>query len=1121
MKKIVDGNKACADVAYLFSEIASIYPITPSSPMAQEVDVISHTDTKNIFNDSVRVIEMQSEAGAAGTMHGALLAGSLASTFTASQGLLLMIPNMYKMAGECLPAVIHVAARTLATHALSIFGDHSDVYATRSTGFCMLASTNVQDAHNLAAVAHLSAIKGSLPFLHFFDGFRTSHEVVKIEEMEREDLLPLVDFKKVNEFKKRMLNVDSGIQKGMAENEDIYFQSVEARNELYDKMPDIVDFYMGKINEITGKSYRPFNYYGSSTAKNVIVAMGSVCDTAKLVVEDLVKKGESVGLIEVHLYRPFSVKYLKKVLPESVKNIAVLDRTKDAGSIGEPLYLDVVSALADTDIKVVGGRYGLSSKNTTPAQIYSVYEMLKGELKNNFTIGIVDDVTHLSLPESDYYLDLGAKEIKIFGFGSDGMVSTSKDIMKIVGEEDGKYVQSYNQYDSKKSGGVTICNLRIYDKETNAPYYVTKPDMVVITKDEYLFKFDMIQDIKEEGILVLNTIHDDMDSFLPDKVKQVIKDKNVKFYIINASKIADEAGIKGKISKIMEMIILSLIDYPNALDVINHSIEKQFSTKGDDIVNANKLAITKALDNLNRVAINFHITDVNEEKEKDVFDEINGRRGDELKVSDMMPYRDGTFPCGLSKKEKRKTTDFVPKWDPEKCIECGQCSIVCPHAVIRPFACEPGEGIPMLGKPDYNFTIKVSEADCTGCGLCINACPGKGGEKALSFGQYDEKVAKEAEEWFETRENPKDLFPKFTIKGSQFEKPKFEFSGSCAGCGETPYIKLLTQLFGDKLVIANATGCSSIYGGSAPCTPYSIPWANSLFEDNAEFGFGMLLSFNKSRDRVEMVMREHLDKVSEDVKALFNEWLEHREDFDITYRIKKDLTGKNIPKELVDLIDYIPARSVWTLGGDGWAYDIGFGGIDHVLSSGENVNILVLDTEVYSNTGGQASKSSRIGQVAQFADAGKKTAKKDLFKIAMSYPNCYVANVSFGSNFMQTINAMKEAEAHDGPSIIIAYCPCIEQGIKGGMGNSSQEQKMVVDCGYVSLMRYNPETDTLTMDSREPDFDKYEDLLKNEVRYNSLAKKNPEAAQEILELNKKEAMKRYEYYKKLSQEKSE
>ena len=1122
MKKIVDGNKACADVAYLFSEIASIYPITPSSPMAQEVDVISHTDTKNLFNDSVKVVEMQSEAGAAGTMHGALLAGSLASTFTASQGLLLMIPNMYKMAGECLPAVIHVAARTVATHALSIFGDHSDVYATRATGFCMLASTNVQDAHNLAAVAHLSAIKGSLPFVHFFDGFRTSHEVVKIEELEREDVLKLIDYKKIQEFKKRMLNVDSGIQKGMAENEDIYFQSVEARNDLYDKMPDIVNFYMSEINQLTGKNYQLFNYYGSSDARNVIVAMGSVCDTAKLVVEDLTSKGEKIGLIEVHLYRPFSVKYLKKVLPETVKNIAVLDRTKESGSIGEPLYLDVVSALADTDIKVVGGRYGLASKNTTPDQIYAVYKMMEGSLKNNFTIGITDDVTNLSLPIYDYYLDLGAKEIKIFGFGSDGMVSTSKDIMKIVGEEEGKYVQSYNQYDSKKSGGVTICNLRIYDKETNAPYYVTKPDMVVITKDEYLFKFDMIDDLKENGILVLNTIHRDMDVFLPNKVKDIIKRKNIKFYIINASKIADEAGIKGKISKIMEMVILSLINYPNALDVINHSIEKQFSAKGEDIVNANKLAITKALDSLNLVATNFTIGDVTEEKEKDVFDEINGRRGDALTVSEVMPYRDGTFPCGLSKKEKRKTTDYVPKWDPEKCIQCGQCSIVCPHAVIRPFACgKDEEGIPMLGKPDYNFTIKVSEADCTGCGLCINACPGKGGEKALAFGAYDEKTAKDAEEWFETRENPKDLFPKFTIKGSQFLKPKFEFSGSCAGCGETPYVKLLTQLFGDRLVIANATGCSSIYGGSAPCTPYSIPWANSLFEDNAEFGFGMLLSFNKSRDRVESVMRENLESVSLDVKELFQEWLDNREDFDITYRIKKELSDKDVPKELEDLMDYVPARSVWTLGGDGWAYDIGFGGIDHVLSSGENVNILVLDTEVYSNTGGQASKSSRIGQVAQFADAGKKTAKKDLFKIAMSYPNCYVANVSFGSNFMQTINAFKEAEAHTGPSIIIAYCPCIEQGIKGGMGNSSQEQKLVVDCGYVSLMRYNPETDKLSMDSREPDFDKYEDLLKNEVRYSSLAKKNPDAAKEVLELNKQEAMKRYQYYKKLSEEKSE
>ena len=1123
MYKIIDGNKACADVAYLFSEIASIYPITPSSPMATEVDVLSHGDRKNLFNDEVKVIEMQSEAGAAGTMHGALLAGSLATTFTASQGLLLMIPNMYKMAGECLPAVIHVAARTLATHALSIFGDHSDIYATRGTGFCMLASSNVEQANHMAAVAHLSAIKGSLPFVHFFDGFRTSHEVNKVKELKDEDVIKLIDFDKVNEFKKRMLNVDAGIQKGMAENEDIYFQSVEARNELYNVMPDIVYNYMKEINKLTGMEYRPFNYYGALDAEHVIVAMGSVCDTVKLVVDDLNKNRDAkVGLIEVHLYRPFSAYYLKKVLPNTVKNIAVLDRTKEAGSIGEPLYLDVVGVLKDTNIKVVGGRYGLSSKNTTPDQIFAVYEMLNGELKENFTIGIVDDVTDLSLPKYDYNIELDAQEIKIFGFGSDGMVSTSKDIMKIMGAGTDKFVQSYNQYDSKKSGGVTICNLRISDKPINAPFYVTNPGIVVLTKDEYLFKFDMIDDIKENGIFVINTTktQEELDGFLPNKVKRIINNKNVKLYIIDADKIAIEAGIKGKISKIMQMVIMSLMDYPNALEVIGKSIEKQFSTKGDEVINANKMAITKAMEALVLVDNKLTIVDEDVKVDKNIFDEINARRGDLLTVKDLVPFRDGTFPCGLSKNEKRKTSTFVPKWNSEACIQCGQCALVCPHAVIRPIVhTDKSAGVPMIGKPEYTYEMVVSEADCTSCGLCINACPGKGGVKALEFGVYDDIVQQRATELFENHENPKDLFPKFTIKGSQFIKPKFEFSGSCAGCGETPYIKLLTQLFGDKLIIANATGCSSIYGGSAPSTPYSIPWANSLFEDNAEFGFGMLLSYNKSRDRIEKVMRE--SQVDGEVKELYTKWLENREDFDITRDIKDKLIELGVPSELKDLIDYVPARSVWTLGGDGWAYDIGFGGIDHVLSSGENVNILVLDTEVYSNTGGQASKSSRIGQVAQFADNGKKTAKKDLFKIAMGYPNCYVANVSFGSNFMQTIKAFKEAEEHNGPSIIIAYCPCIEQGIKGGMSNATSEQKLVVECGYTTLMRYTPENEKLTIDSREPDFSKYEQLLNNEVRYNSLVKKNPELAKEVLELNKQDAIKRYNYYKKLSEEKSE
>ena len=1121
MKKIVDGNKACSDVAYLFSEVASIYPITPSSPMASEVDKLTSTN-KNLFNDKVKVVEMQSEAGAAGAMHGALISGSLATTFTASQGLLLMIPNMYKIAGEGLPGVIHVAARSIATHALSIFGDHSDIYATRQTGFAMLASSSVFDAQNLAAVAHLSAIKARVPFLHFFDGFRTSHEINTIEAIPEEELLKLVDFESIKEFKKNALNTNANFQMGMAENDDIYFQSVEARNKSYIECADIVNDYMKSINDIMHTDYKPFNYYGAEDAKHIIVAMGSVCDTIRLVIDKLNKEDKKYGLIEVHLYRPFSIKYLLDVLPESVENIAVLDRTKEAGSVGEPLYLDVVSALKDKDIKVVGGRYGLSSKNTTPNDILGIYHMLETELKENYTISIKDDITNLSIDPIDYDFNLDANEILIYGFGSDGMVSTSKDIMKILGNHTNNYVQGYFEYDSKKSGGITISHLRIANNKINAPYYVTTPSLLVITKDSYINQFNMFDGVEDNSTVLINTSLDSnsLIHLIPDHVKQIINDRKLKVLLIDADKIANDNNIKGKISKIMEIIILKLLKYDNALEDLSASIKKQFAAKGNDIVNSNINAMKESLDKIKLLNSNLPMTESKLVEDTNIFDKINHRHGNELKVSDLLEFKNGKFPSSLSKNEKRATSKLVPKWNSENCIECGMCSIVCPHAVIRPFAVpqDTPNSISLLGSKEYNFQILVSEEDCLSCGLCINACPGKGGNKALTYGNLSKENKEYIKDMFENYTNPK-VMDKFNVKGSQFEKPLFEFSGACAGCGETPYIKLLTQLFGKKMVVANATGCSSIYGGSAPSTPYSIPWANSLFEDNAEFGYGMRLTYNKMRDRIKTIIESSKDAVDEETKKLYDLYLNNINDYEVTNDVRNKLIDRDIPEELKDIIDYMVAKSVFIIGGDGWAYDIGFGGIDHVLSSGEDVNIIVLDTEVYSNTGGQMSKSSHYGQVAEFASTGKTTPKKDLFKIAMNYNNVYVGQVALGSNFMQTIKVFKEAESHKGPSIIICYSPCQEQGIKGGMCNATSEQKLAVDCGYLTLMHYNPTEEKLYIDSREPDFTKYKDFLLNEVRYKSLITKSPELAKEILLQNIKYAQKRYKDYVKIANNK--
>ena len=1115
MKQIIDGNTAASKAAYLFSEVSCIYPITPSSPMASNMDQMSGKGEKNLFNDTVKVVEMQSEAGAAGAFHGALLSGSLASTFTASQGLLLMIPNMYKIAGEGLPGVIHVAARTIATHALSIFGDHSDIYATRQTGFCMLASTNVEQCYHMAAIAHLSAIKGSIPFLHFFDGFRTSHELNVIEELDKEKLLSLVDKNKLKEFKSRSLNLGDKKQYGMAENEDIYFQSVEARNKDYQRIPKIVEDYMNQMNEMAGTTYQPFNYYGDESAEDIIIAMGSVCDTIKQVVDKENKQGKKLGMIEVHLYRPFSKEYLCKVLPKSVKRIAVLDRTKEAGATGEPLYLDVVASLRENNIKIVGGRYGLSSKNTTPAMIHAVYKMLEESPKENFTIGIKDDLTHLSLEIEDYEIELPTYEMKIYGFGSDGMVSASKDMLHILGEKN--EVQGYFEYDSKKSGGVTISHMRLGKNKIHAPYYVTRASLTVVTKDEYFQMFDMLSSCKENGVLLVNTKNEQ--TLLQKLTKEdieIIECKKLRVILIDADSIALKHHIPGKISKIMEIIILNLLGEKESMDILSKSISEKFKNKGEEIVKNNINAMKESLESVHK----FTLVSTNKENRHlgtGSIALINHRLGSTLSTSELEPYKNGSFEGGLTQYEKRGVSSRVPKWIKENCIQCGMCSMVCPHAVIRPFLLEEEKGLPAMGQEKYHFIISVSERDCTGCGLCINACPGKQGKKALEFGEVEEEKVNEAKKLFESHKNP-EVMSKFTIKGSQLEKPKFEFSGACAGCGEAAYIKLLTQLYGDEIVIGNATGCSSIYGGSAPSTPYSLPWANSLFEDNAEFTFGMHLSYKTKRNRIKQIMTKELSQTSEKIKSIYQEYLDNENNHEITKKIYEQLKQEKLPEELKELLEYIPARTTWAIGGDGWAYDIGFGGIDHVLSSEENIKILVLDTEVYSNTGGQMSKSSHIGAVAEFANFGKKSHKKDLFRIAMSYPNCYVASISLGANMMQAIKVFKEAEEHEGPSIVIAYSTCIEHGIKGGMSCSLEEQKLAVDSGYTLLMRYKPEEEKLYLDSKEPNFDLYDEFLDHEVRYHSLKLKDENLAKVLLEDNKETAKNRYHYYKKLSQE---
>ncbi len=1130
MKKnyIIDGNEACAKGAYLFSEVCGIYPITPASPMASLVDKWSSADKRNLFDDRVKVVEMQSEAGASALMHGSLQAGSLSTTFTASQGLLLMIPTMYKIAGEMLPGVIHVAARSLATHALSIFGDHQDVYATRSTGFCMLASSSVTDAYYMSIIAHLSAIESSLPFLHFFDGFRTSHELSKVSLLDEEEVKQLINYDKINDFKKRALNIGKCITRGTSQTADVYFQNTEVRNKYYNEVPNIVDKLMKKLNKLSECDYKPFNYYGDKNATYVIIAMGSVCETIKTVVDLLNKQGKHVGLVEVHLYRPFSKEYLTNVIPTTVNKIAVLDRTKESGSVGEPLYLDVVAALKDKNINIYGGRYGLSSKDVPLKDINAVFENLFSyDTKNNFTIGIDDDVTHLSLEPKEIDYEPDYREIKVYGFGSDGMVGASKNFMKVLGGIDTNYVQGYFEYDSKKSGGVTISHLRVGPSRINAPYFLTNPDFIVVSKDIYLNKYYCLKNIKENGILLISSNKNDeeLNDLISNENKKEILDKNIKVYIASLDELNDKYSLKGKINNIMCLYMLKLNGYSTReIDEFKKLIAKTYESKGATIVENNINAIDEALKYLEEVDNRIFKLSKEETKNTDITEEILKLRGDKLKVSDFIDHKDGTFDGGTAASDKRKIAPSVPKWIKENCTQCNQCSFVCPHACIRPFSItdnellmagiDKSETIESMGEENKNFYISVSEANCTGCGLCSSVCPGKNQEKALEMGPYSERHNKISEILYEHQENTTP-FNKFTIKGIGFEKPYFEFSGACAGCGEAGYIKILTELYGKNMVIANATGCSSIYGGSLPLTPYKIPWMNSLFEDNAEFGFGIHMSYKNTRERIKKLMYKYKDTVSEEIKATFKEWIDNMEDDDLTIAIKNKLEKSNIPDEIRDLIDYIPSRKVWILGGDGWAYDIGYGGLDHVLHSNENINVMVLDTEVYSNTGGQKSKSTRVGGVAEFASSGKFESKKDLFRIAMSIPNVYVGSISMGANPMQTLKTLKEAYNHDGPSLIIAYSPCIEQGIFGGLTNSIDEQKMLVDVGYNLLMRYNPEEDKLTIDSKEPDFDSYDSVFRRELRYKNLEFKNEEEYQQLYEKNLHDAMNRYEYFKNL------
>ena len=1175
--KTMDGNSAVAHVSYAFTDVAAIYPITPSSVMADLTDKFSAQGAKNLFGRQVQVTEMQSESGASGAVHGSLAAGALTTTYTASQGLLLMIPNMYKMAGELLPGVIHVSARALTSHALSIFGDHSDIYACRQTGYAMLCSNNPQECMDLAAVAHLAAIEGRVPFLHFFDGFRTSHEIQKIEEWDYADLADMLNWDAVEAFRRRALNPEHPVTRGTAQNDDIFFQAREACNKYYDAVPEVVVKYMDKVNAKIGTDYKPFNYYGAEDAEHVIVAMGSVCDCTEEVVDYLNAAGEKVGLLKVHLYRPFVADYMLRELPKTVKTISVLDRTKEPGSIGEPLYLDVLAAINGSDfagVKVYTGRYGLGSKDTTPGDIIAVYRNAESETpKRRFTIGIVDDVTNLSLPivENPDTTPKGTHSCKFWGLGADGTVGANKNSIKIIGDNTDMYAQGYFAYDSKKSGGLTVSHLRFGKTPIKSTYYISKADFVACHNPSYVDKYDIVDDLKEGGSFLLNCPWDteELSERLPGKMKKILAERHINFYTIDGIKIGKEIGLGGRINTVLQSAFFKIADIipaDKAKELMKAAAKKSYMKKGQAIVDMNYAAIDRGMEDLKKVeipadwanAVDNSAADKAEgngalvEYVNEILKPVNAYKGNKLPVSTFMDHVDGTAPNGSAAYEKRGIAVDVPEWNPENCIQCNRCAIVCPHAVIRPVAMTADElakapegtkSLPMMGLKDLNFVMTVSTLDCTGCGACAQVCPGKKGAKALTMQSIDSQRPKQAVfDYALTLEDKPEVHEKFkftTVKGSQFKQPLLEFSGACAGCGETPYAKLVTQLFGDRMFIANATGCSSIWGASAPATPYTKnkkgygpAWQNSLFEDNAEFGLGMALGQKAIRNRlIEYVEGIQKDTDSADLKTACQNYLDTVTDStssrpatdaliaELEKNTEDAKVGELVKKTLVDK-DELAKKSMWIFGGDGWAYDIGFGGLDHVIASGENVNILVFDTEVYSNTGGQASKATPVGSVAQFAAAGKTVKKKDLAAIAMSYGYVYVAQCAMGADNNQVLKAMVEAESYNGPSLVICYAPCINHGIKGGMGIAQLEEKKAVEAGYWNIFRYDPRLadegkNPFMLDGKAPSAS-YRDFIMGEVRYNSLTRSFPERAEKLFEKAEKVAADKYAHLEKLA-----